>query len=202
MNMGVIHMMTMPQASSNEISVRFENTGTGISDLSADEIVDKYTSTVFGIAMSNLRNKQDAEDVFQDVFLIYFKKAPRLTFNDEEHRKAWLIRTTLLRCRKYAGSAWNRRKAAYNESESYADNAPLTSDDWRFALEEQNSVYSAMSGLPEKYRNVLYLFYFEDLPAEQIGQITKTKPATVRVQLKRGRELMREKLGEDYFYGV
>jgi RNA polymerase sigma-70 factor (ECF subfamily) len=57
-----------------------------------------------------------------------------------------------------------------------------------------------MGELSDIYRNVLYLFYFQDLSVDRIGEILKIKPGTVRVQLKRGRELMREKLKNDYFY--
>jgi len=161
-----------------------------------ENVIKEYKPTVFGIALSNLRNQSDAEDVFQDVFLIYFKKHldGKLNLKNDEHRKAWLIRTTLNRCKKYKTSLWKKRWADLEE------NSDSASDDWRFALEEENAVYSAMSTLPEKYRNVLHLFYFEDLSVEKVSETLKIKQNTIRVQLKRGRELMRNILKQDYFY--
>jgi len=172
-------------------------------NLSAEDVVIKYKSEIFGIAMSNLRNRYDADDVFQEVFLVYFKKFRRLKFNSEEHRKAWLIRTTLNLCKKHKNS-WRKQRIElkFGEHDEYSEivQSEVSSGDWQFALEEQELVYSAMGELSDIYRNVLYLFYFQDLSVDRIGEILKIKPGTVRVQLKRGRELMREKLKNDYFY--
>jgi RNA polymerase sigma-70 factor (ECF subfamily) len=172
-------------------------------NLSAEDVVIKYKSEIFGIALSNLRNRYDADDVFQEVFLVYFKKCRRLKFNSEEHRKAWLIRTTLNLCKKHK-TLWRKPKGEsidvnFSEHSAIAS-SEVSSEDWQFALEEQELVYSAMGELSDIYRNVLYLFYFQDLSVDRIGEILKIKPGTVRVQLKRGRELMREKLKNDYFY--
>jgi RNA polymerase sigma-70 factor (ECF subfamily) len=175
-------------------------------NLSAEDVVIKYKSEIFGIAMSNLRNRYDADDVFQDVFLVYFKKCRQLKFNSEEHRKAWLIRTTLNLCKKHKNS-WKKLKSEsidlkFSEYSQITEIMPseASSGGWQFVLEEQELIYSAMGELSDIYRNVLYLFYFQDLSVDQIGEILKIKQGTVRVQLKRGRELMREKLKNDYFY--
>jgi len=153
-----------------------------------EKIIDTYKNTVYSIALSYTKNVSDAEDVFQDVFLIYFKK--NLRFNDEEHRKAWLIRTTINRARK--------RIPKRPQVELHEDMA--VSSDWRFTAESQNDVYDAMRKLPEKYKNALHLYYFECLSTAQTASVLKIKQTTLRVQLKRARELMRELLKEDYFY--
>jgi RNA polymerase sigma-70 factor (ECF subfamily) len=155
-----------------------------------EEIIERYKGTVYGIALSQTRNAADAEDIFQDVFLIYFKKQKQ--FKEEAHRKAWLIRTTLNRCKKSQSSVWRKR------SECHEDTAVAGS--WQFELERENDIFAAMSQLPAIYRNVLHLYYFEDLPIAQIEPLLKTKQSTLRVQLKRAREMMRELLKEDYFH--
>jgi RNA polymerase sigma-70 factor (ECF subfamily) len=153
-----------------------------------EEIINTYKNTVYRIALSYTRNVSDAEDVFQDVFLIYFRKNPR--FNDEEHRKAWLIRTTINRARKYTS-----RKQTFELHEG-----TLVTGDWQFKSEKQNDVFNAMTKLPENYRNALHLYYFEDFSTADTARILGLKESTLRVQLKRAREKMREILKEDYFY--
>ncbi|MDR2532427.1 MAG: sigma-70 family RNA polymerase sigma factor [Oscillospiraceae bacterium] len=154
-----------------------------------DEIINTYKKTVYGTALSHTQNKFDADDVFQEVFLVYFKKNP--TFQSEEHRKAWLIRTTLNLCKKVTLSAWRKKTTSL-------ENAPEQS--YQFVGKEENTVHSALRELPQKYGAVLYLFYFEEYKTEEIGKILKISTGNVRIRLKRGRDLMREKLKGEYFY--
>lgn len=147
-----------------------------------EEVMDRYSAMVYRIALAHVKTRHDADDVFQDVFLTYFEK--KVCFQHEEHRKAWLIRVTLLTCKKFWASPWRRHTAA--------EDTGVT-----FELPEENRVYSALLELPIRYRTVLYLFYFEDLPVSAISRALKRKPATVRMQLTRGRALMKEKLKGD-----
>jgi len=162
--------------------------GVAYMDILFEEILEKYKSTVFGIALSRTGNRADAEDIFQEVFLTYHKKQP--VFNSSEHIKAWLIRVTVNHCRKSLRTRLGRGELPDN----------LQTDDFCFAYEEENAVFTALRTLPEKYRNVLHLFYFESMRVDEISRALKINPNTVKVQLKRGRELMREKLEKDYFY--
>jgi len=154
-----------------------------------EKVIETYKSTVFGIALSRTGNREDAEDIFQEVFLLYHRKQP--VFNGEEHRKAWLIRATVNLCKKTVSSRKARVELPETAGEDFA---------FAFALEEENTVFAAMRTLPEKYRDVLHLFYFEALPIAEISAALKTNANTVRVRLKRAREIMREKLKKDYFY--
>jgi RNA polymerase sigma-70 factor (ECF subfamily) len=159
--------------------------------MNINQIIEAHKNTVYGIALSHTRNVPDAEDIFQDVFLICHRKNPK--FNDEEHCKAWLIRTTLNRCRKHA--ATSRRFCVGDDTRT-----PPPQEERFFNSELQNDIFNAMSNLPKKYRNALHLFYFEDLSTAQTAKLLKVKESTLRVQLKRARELMRDILKEDYFY--
>jgi RNA polymerase sigma-70 factor (ECF subfamily) len=156
-------------------------------DMSA--IVERYKSMIYGIALTHTRNQSDADDVFQSVFLVYFQKDR--AFNEEEHRKAWLIKTTINCCKKVSGSAWRRWTVPLEDAPEQV---------FTFSSDEENLVYIALRELPAKYRNILHLFYFEDLPVDEIGKILGIRAGTVRMQLKRGREMMRERLKGDYFY--
>ena len=144
-----------------------------------DEAIDRYADLVYRLAYAQLRSIHDAQDVFQEVFLRYLKSAP--VFASEEHRRAWLIRVCTNCCKKLWNSAWRRR-------------VQTAEDIVVFATEEQNELGDALAALPPKYRMVLHLFYYEDLPVEQIAQILGRKPSTVRMQLTRGRALLKQQL--------
>ena len=146
-------------------------------------MVESFKNTVYGIAITHTGNTADAEDVFQEVFSICFDKNPR--FANEEHCKAWLIRTALNCSRRVSLSSWRKKTVPLDAAENVG---------FSFALPEENLVFDALKKLPPKYRRVLYLFYFEELPSDEIARTLKLKPGTVRMQLLRGRELMRNSL--------
>lgn len=154
-----------------------------------DEIIERYKKTVYGIALCHVGNRFDADDVFQDVFLIYFKK--NKSFENEEHRKAWLIRTTLNCCKKSLASVWRKKTVHFDD---------VPEQFYEFSSAEESIVFTAMRELPKKYLIVMHLFYFEDYSIQKIGKILNLKAVTVRVRLKRGRDFMREKLKGEYFY--
>ena len=159
---------------------------TFVQDESIETIIQRYKGTVYSVALSYTKNRDDADDIFQEVFLIYFKVNPE--FHDEEHRKAWLIRTTINCSKRVVDSTYRKRTVPMEEMEEGS---------FQFQTKEENVVYLALQKLPEKYRTVLHLFYFEDLSVEQVANVLDIKSSTVKVQLMRGREMMKEKLKEE-----
>ena len=143
-----------------------------------DEVVSKYSNMVYRLALAHMKSKSDAEDVFQDVFLRYISK-PR-AFESEEHRKAWLIRVTINRCRSL-WSAWFRKSEPLDETMA-------------FETKEENDLFEYLAMLPVKYRSVIHLFYYEDLSVKQISKILGAKESTVRTWLTRARAILGEKL--------
>ncbi len=159
---------------------------TFVQDESIETVIQRYKGTVYGVALSYTSNQADADDIFQEVFLIYFKSKPQ--FNDEEHRKAWLIRTTINCSLRVVESTYRKRTVPMDEMEEGS---------FQFESKEENAVYLALRTLPEKYRIVLQLFYFEDMSIESISKTLNIKVSTVKVQLMRGREMMKTKLKEE-----
>lgn len=94
------------------------------------EVVRRYKDMVYRIAFMRVQNTWDAEDVFQDVFITYMKKQP--VCNDEEHRKAWLIRTTINCAKKVTGSTWKNRVEVTDNTETLADGV------YEFEEEQEN----------------------------------------------------------------
>jgi RNA polymerase sigma-70 factor (ECF subfamily) len=161
--------------------------------LDTTQVVSRYRDMVYSIALTHTHSRTDAEDVFQEVFLVYHRKQP--LFSDDERRKAWLIVTTLNCAKQLVANSWNRKVVPLHEeaSEGSAD------DDFHFRTAEQDAVFTALQELPHKYRTVLHLFYFEDMSIAQISSVLGVEAGTVKVQLSRGRAQMRDKLKGGYF---
>lgn len=146
------------------------------------EYVEKFFDMIYKLALSQTKNRENADDVVQEVFLRYLKYGKE--FESEEHIKAWLIRVTLNCCKSLFTSAWVRKTAPLDE-------------DIPFDTEEKHDVYYAVAELPPKYRAVIHLFYYEDFSVAEISKALGIKQTTVKSQLSRGRDMLREKLKGD-----
>ena len=151
---------------------------------SVDEILDTYGRMVYRLAYARTKNRYDADDVMQEVFLRYIRSGKE--FADEEHRRAWLIRATINCSKTLLSSAWFRKTSPLEDT--------LTTE-----LEEKSEVYYAVMDLPVKYRTVIHLYYYEDLSVSQISGLLKTKETTVKSQLHRARSLLKETLKGELF---
>ena len=146
-------------------------------------LVKKYIDTVFRVALNYLKNRADAEDICQDVFLkLLQQKKP---FQSEEHIRSWLIRVTINACKNVLRSPWHRR-------ESLEDHIPPVS----FASREHSELYAQVMALPVNYRIPLYLHYYEGYTTDEIGKILSLPGATVRTRLYRARQLLQKELEE------
>lgn len=145
--------------------------------------VERWGDLVWRLALARTANVSDAEDVFQEVFLRYFRHEDR--FGSDEHRKAWLIRCTVNRAKSLLASPWRRRTV------------PLETAAQVGVEDEYREVYSAVLSLPAKYRTVIHLFYFEGLSIAELAAALGCAEGTVKSQLSRGRALLREALKEE-----
>jgi RNA polymerase sigma-70 factor (ECF subfamily) len=150
------------------------------------EMVERYKNTVFRIAYAYCRNRSDAEDVFQEVFLRYFRKSP--SFSDSSHEKAWFIKVTVNCCKKLCLSSWYKKMVPLEE-------------DISFETREESELYYAVMELPLKYRIAVHLYYYEDYNIRQIAKMTNQKETTVATQLQRARQHLKSKLKEELIYG-
>ena len=148
----------------------------------AEDVIRQYATIVYRLAFARCGTKDDADEIFQEVFFRYLKNQP--VFESEEHCKAWLIRVTINCSRKLWSSAWRRRVL-------------LVEEDLAFESKETADLYHELQKLPAKYRQVIHLYYYEVLKAEQIGKILNRKPATIRTQLTRARAMLRDFMKEE-----
>lgn len=149
-----------------------------------NQICEKYFNMIYKLALSQTKDTCHAEDVTSDVFLKYIQSTKE--FESEEHIKAWLIRVTINCSKNIFSSTWFKKTVPLEET--LAAEMP----------EEESDVYLAVLKLPQKYRAVIHLFYYEDLSVAQIAKYLNINESTVRSQLTRGRGLLKTSLeGED-----
>ena len=150
-------------------------------------VMERYGRIVNGIIFSSLRTQSEREDIFQEVFLLYYTK--ELHFTDERARKAWLIRTAVNLCRAADRSPWNLFRSGEEfdpESVRYDESPPDNTELWR-----------AVMRLKEKYRLPLYLHYFEEVPIAEVAEIMRISEGAVKMRLRRAREKLRAALTEN-----
>lgn len=161
-----------------------------------EALILKYEKTVYKLAYSYMRNRQDTDDIYQEVFLRFFRKKPE--FESEEHEKAWFIRTTINCCKSYFLSGWVKRTMAMEERTMGREDS--------YEMEERSELFYAVMELPVKYRTVIHLFYYEGYTVKEIAGLLEEKVTTITTRLSRGRERLREVLdaeaaGESKVYG-
>lgn len=147
-------------------------------------IVTTYRDSILRLAYSYLKNRTDAEDIAQEVFIAYIRHMPHC--ETDAKLKAWLMRVTANKCKNLLASAWKKRTVAI-------------SDDLTYMPSENRDVLEYVLSLDEKYRIPLHLFYYEGYSIDEIAHLLKAKPATVGTWLARGRKLLKDKIGDDYY---
>ena len=148
-------------------------------------VVEEYADMVRRICFVHLKNSHDTEDVFQTVFLKYLLYEG--SFESPEHEKAWFIRVTLNACRDYLKSFFRHSALSLEELAEEAASIPP----------EQTEVLDAVLALPAKYKDAIYLHYYEGYSAGEIGKLLGKKENTVYSLLSRGRTMLKEALGGD-----
>ncbi len=144
-------------------------------------IVNKYSDMVYRLALTRCTNYDTAEDVFQDVFLKISEKQPK--FKDQEHEKAWIIRVTINMTKNLNKSAWNRKIVELDDN---------IASDSNYA--DENNVFDEVMRLPQDYRTVIYLFYYEGYKVSEISKMLETSEGTIKTWLSRAREQLKQKL--------
>lgn len=137
--------------------------------------------------MIHLKNHADTEDIFQTVFLKYVTGTTE--FESEEHEKAWFIRVTINACKDLLRSFFRSRTVSLDDLLEQPDQVP----------EDHREVLEAVLALPDKYRDVVYLHYYEGYTAPEIGTILHKNPNTVYTLLTRARDELRKMLGGEDF---
>lgn len=144
-----------------------------------DYLLEKYSDMIYRLALTRTKSKEDAEDIFQEVFYRVSKKVPK--FESQNHEKAWLIRVTINLSKNLFASAWTRHTVPLEE-------------EIKFEEEKEQEVYFEVLTLSEKYRTVIHLFYYEGLSIQEIASVLQTNTNTIKTRLSRAKEKLKSKL--------
>ena len=147
----------------------------------AEQVFREYADMIYRIALHNLSSAADAEDTLQEICLILMTRSSP---EDENHLKRWLIRVTINKCKNFKRSFWQRNR------ESIEDFSYLAAPEKREMMEE---LYS----LPENYRNIIYLYYYEEYTIPEIAEILEKNENTVKSSLQRARKRLKKILTEE-----
>jgi len=151
-------------------------------DEAITEAIEKHADMVRRICYLYLRNQADVEDVFQEVFLKFLLNAH--IFQDEQHQRAWLCRVTFNQCKDLCKSFWRKKVVSIEQMEI------------PFESPEQGELIQAVLRLPSKYKELIYLHYYEDRTVVEIAEILQKNQNTVYTQLRRAKAQLKKNLGE------
>lgn len=150
-------------------------------------ILKKYGDMVYRMAYVEVKKPEVADDIYQEVWIKLIRQKAHI--EPEEHLKAWLLRTTINTCKDYWKSAW-MQKISLQEDESKAD---IVDD----RIQEFGYITECVHSLPEKYRTVIHLYYYEGYSQKEIASLLSVKENTVASWMKRAKERLKSMLKED-----
>ena len=147
-------------------------------------LAEQYRDRLFAAAFQVCGNAADAEDAAQEALLRYHLSDKE--FENQEHIRAWLLRVAVNWAKNISRSFWRRNTLPLEE---YMET--LT-----FDCQESREIFREVMALPEKYRLVIHLYYYEDYSVEEIGRILGIRVSNVKVRLSRGRQMLKATLQE------
>jgi RNA polymerase sigma-70 factor (ECF subfamily) len=149
--------------------------------------VETYRAMVFRVAYGYTGSFEDSDDICQDVFLKLFQSGKN--FKEEEHKKAWIIRVAINASKSLLRSSWRqKRDNRVPEDRPYYDDVA------------DRELFDCVMRLPDKYRTVVYLYYYEDYSAEETAKIMGISQSAATTRLSRARDMLKKVYKEDINY--
>ncbi|KAI4447487.1 ECF RNA polymerase sigma factor SigR [Eubacterium plexicaudatum ASF492] len=151
-----------------------------------EELAERYRDNLFAAAFNVCKNAADADDIVQETFLQYY--VAKKEFESEQHIRAWLLRVAINKAKNVTRSFWRQNKVPLEEyMETLAFETP-----------QEETLFETVMQLPEKYRIVIHLYYYEDYLVSEIADVLKLTQSNVKIRLSRGRKLLKQALKEDW----
>ncbi|MHA6252292.1 sigma-70 family RNA polymerase sigma factor [Oceanobacillus sp. CAU 1775] len=157
-----------------------------------DEIMNEYGQQILQLAYSYVNNIQIAEDLTQDIFVKCYKSLH--TYRGNSKLKTWLWRIAINHCKDYLRSWYNKNVIITENELKQAENQNESVEQTVIQMEEDHKLVARIMNLPIKYREVIYLFYFEELSIKEVSAMLDVKVNTVKTRLKRAKELLKKGL--------
>jgi len=175
------------------LSVPKENEPKVKADISEEvkRMMDQYGNDVLRTAFMYLKDRQRAEDAFQEVFIKVYRKYG--DFKGESSEKTWIIKITINLCKDILRSSWLKRVII---TDRIGAGKSVSDIEERYIRKDENKrVFSAVLSLPPALREVIILYYYHGFDTPEVSSILGTKQGTVRSRLHRAREILKSKLG-------
>lgn len=161
-------------------------------DALIDELMERYGQDILRLVYSYVNNSQMAEDLTQDIFVKCYKSLH--TYSGKSKLRTWLWRIAINHCKDYLKSWYNRNVLVTEEEPANYRTTKQMVEDTVIQKEEDDQLIAAIMTLPIKYREVIYLFYYEELLIKEIAVLTEVSANTVKTRLRRAKELLKERL--------
>ncbi len=149
-----------------------------------DRIAEKYLDSVYRATLTYCKNKENAEDAVQNAFIKLFSTDTQ--FNDDEHIKRWLIRVAVNECKNDFLSFRRRNVVSIEDLES----EPSYTDE----TGEKRELFQMVASLPQNYRTVIYLYYYEGYNVKELSEILNISESNAQNRLMRARKKLQELL--------
>ena len=149
-----------------------------------NEKYELYKDIIYNIAYTYVHNKDDALDISQEVFIKYLNSDE--IFDSLNNEKYWIIRVTINTCKNDVTSSWKKKVVLNND---YIDLATIEEE-----RKERFNYYEIITSLPNKYKEAIVLFYYEDLSIEEIANVLLVSSSCVKKRLERGRQMIKKEI--------
>jgi RNA polymerase sigma-70 factor, ECF subfamily len=163
-------------------------------ELLMDEIMNQYGQEILQLTYSYVNNKAIAEDLTQDIFVKCYKSLH--TYSGKSKLRTWLWRIAINHCKDFHRSWYTKNVVIAGEEMPSNGTKKELVEQSVIQKEKDDELISAIMTLPIKYREVIYLFYYEEMPLKEIAVVTDTGINTVKTRLRRAKELLKERLEE------
>lgn len=159
-------------------------------DRNVEQEVNKYYGMVYCLALKKTGNYHDANDICQEVFLKYLENRDK--FESEDHVKYWLLRVTVNTYLKNKTSGWNKNTVYLTKE--IKEVLELSQEDFCYkdTYSFETGIDETIDALPEKYREVIKLFYYNEKSVREIAKLKNIGESAVKMQLFRGRKFLRD----------
>ena len=158
-------------------------------DKGFEKIIERNGKSIYKIAFVYMKNRFDADDVYQEVLLRYLKYRPH--FENCEHEKNWFVAVTINACKSFKTSAWQRHNVTVDDdswSQILADNTESRE------ISQDDTVMDALMQLDDDTRLIMQMYYYEGYSIRELTAILKRKESTLQTQLAAGRRKLKEEL--------
>ncbi|MEH7179769.1 sigma-70 family RNA polymerase sigma factor [Neobacillus vireti] len=163
-------------------------------ELLMDGIMNQYGQEILQLTYSYVNNRAIAEDLTQDIFVKCYKSLH--TYSGKSKLRTWLWRIAINHCKDFHRSWYNKNVVITGEEIPSNGTKRELIEQTVIQKEEDDELLAAVMNLPIKYREVIYLFYYEELPLKEIALVIDAGVNTVKTRLRRAKELLKEELEE------